>query len=248
MIKKVTERFLTIFFPKHCAVCDAVLIRDNGICPECEKKLSLLSGNVCMICGKEIEEAKIYCYDCNRKQRGFERNFSVFTYSDMKESLYRFKYNGRAEYAKFYARTACRMHGRILKQLHADALVPIPLHCLRQRKRGYNQAEEFAKELSLLLDIPMRNDLIKRVKATKALKTLNAIERQNNLKKAFLFMQNDVKLNTIILVDDIFTTGATLDAAARVCKQAGVQKIYAVTIAVGAGLQDSADTPNFVGR
>ena len=193
-------------------------------------------GSVCMKCGKKLDGNMLYCYDCSRKQHKFVRNFSVFEYPNVKESLYRFKYQGRAEYAAYYARQAYNMHGRRLGELHADAVIPVPLHVSRYRKRGYNQAEELAKELSKLIHVPVKNHYIKRIKATKPLKTMDVLGRQNNLKKAFLIMQNDVKLNTIILVDDIYTTGATLDEISEVCMAAGIENIYSLTVAVGNGL------------
>lgn len=236
MKNKIKETLMTLIFPKRCAVCDDVITGNAGICPECEKKTRLLTGDVCMICGKKVEEGVYTCFDCNRKQHYFKRNFAVFVYSDVRESLYRFKYNGRAEYGSYYAKKAYELHGRQLKAIGADAIVPVPLHPSRLRGRGYNQAQEFAQELSRLTGIPVREDLVRRVKPTKALKTLNVSQRQNNLKKAFLFTQNDVKLNTIILVDDIYTTGTTLDAVARECLKGGVSRIYSVTVAVGTGL------------
>lgn len=235
-LKKFLSKILDLFFPKRCAICDMVISEEAGICKTCEKKIRLLSGEVCLKCGKKLDEEVIYCYDCNRRQHEFEQNFAVFEYPVVRESLYRFKYRGRAEYAAYYAKQAYRLYGSRLKALQADAIIPVPLHASRQRRRGYNQAEELAKELSALIDVPVKNRLVKRIKSTKPLKTLDTLGRQNNLKKAFLIMQNDVKLKTIILVDDIYTTGATIDAVAKVCKAAGVENIYSLTIAVGRGL------------
>ena len=179
---------------------------------------------------------KVYCFDCMRRSHDFERNFSVFEYPVIRESLYRFKYRGRAEYAAYYAKEAYKLHARRIMELHADAIVPVPLHKSRFRKRGYNQAYELAMELSMLTGVPVYEGLIKRVKSTKALKTLDVRERQNNLKKAFLIIQNDVKLKTIILVDDVFTTGKTLEEAAAELKRGGMAKEYFVALAIGKGL------------
>ena len=236
MKSEIVEMLLAVFFPNRCAVCDDIVMKRGGICRNCAPKVHFLPDHVCMVCGKKVDERRLYCYDCSRKKHAFVRNFAVFVYGDIRESLYRFKYNGRAEYAGYYAKSAYNRWGKQLKQLRAQALVPVPLHPSKKRKRGYNQAEEFARELSELSGIPVRADLIKRQKRTKPLKTLNVSERQNNLKKAFLFTQNDVKLNTIILIDDIYTTGSTLDAVATVCHEAGVARVYGLTVAVGTGL------------
>lgn len=234
--KKVLSKILDLFFPRHCTICDKIITDREGVCDSCKKDIRFLTGAVCMVCGKRLNKEETACYDCNRKNHEFIRNYSVFEYPVIRESLYRFKYKGRAEYARYYAEAAYRLHGEKLRLLQADAIIPVPLHKNRYRKRGYNQAEEFAKELSLLLNVPVKRDLVKRVKSTKALKNLDVAGRQNNLKKAFLIMQNDVKLKTIILVDDIYTTGATLDEISRVCKESGVENIYSLTVAVGNGL------------
>lgn len=236
MKQKIKETLFNLLFPRRCAVCDTLISGKEDICTECKGKMHFLPDSVCMVCGKTVKESGIYCYDCGRKEHVFIRNFAVFHYEDIRESLYRFKYNGRAEYAGYYAKAAYKRWGRTLKQLGIEALVPVPLHPSRKRKRGYNQAEEVAKKLSELLGIPVYNHLVIRQKKTKPLKLLNVSERQNNLKKAFLFRQNDVKLNTIILIDDIYTTGATLDAVAGVCREAGIPWIYTLTVAVGTGL------------
>lgn len=234
--KKILSKILDLFFPRHCTICDNIINGTEGICGTCKENIRFLTKEVCMICGKKLSKEEVVCYDCKRKHHEFNRNFSVFEYPVIRESLYRFKYKGRAEYASYYAKAAYRLHGERLRLLQADAIIPVPLHKSRYRKRGYNQAEELAKELSLLLNVPVKTDFIKRVKSTKALKNLDVAGRQNNLKKAFLIMQNDVKLKTIILVDDIYTTGATLDEISRVCKESGVENIYSLTVAVGNGL------------
>lgn len=236
ILKEILSKITDLFFPRRCAICDRVIAADTGICEDCRKKVHPIREDTCVKCGKKITGNNAYCYDCMRRDHDFERNFSVFEYPVIRESIYRFKYRGRAEYAAYYAKEAYRMHAKRIMELHADAIVPVPLHKSRLRKRGYNQAQELAKELSLLTGVPVRNELIKRVKSTKALKTLDVRERQNNLKKAFLIIQNDVKLNTIIVVDDIFTTGATIDAVARAFKGAGVEYVYSLTVAVGNGL------------
>ncbi len=234
--KEFLSKTADLFFPRRCTICDRVIRGSGGICDACKKIVRPLQGATCMKCGKKVSEDNVFCYDCTRRDHDFERNFSVFEYPVIRESLYRFKYSGRAEYAAYYAKEAYKLHAGRLMQLHADALVPVPLHKARFRRRGYNQAQELAHEMSKLTGIPVCDGLIKRVKSTKALKTLDVRERQNNLKKAFLIMQNDVKLKTIIVVDDIYTTGATLDAIAAVCKEAGIRKIYSLTVAVGNGL------------
>lgn len=227
--------FLTLFFPRRCAICDRVVEKEMMICADCEKKIRFNEAETCMICGKELKEGGELCGDCKKTQHYFIRNFAVFPYDQLRMSLYRFKYAGRCEYARYYAFETERLYGEVIRTLNADAIVPVPLHKTRYRKRGYNQAEIFGRELSERLKIPLNTKLIKRCKKTKAMKLLSRSERQNNLKKAFIIGENDVKLKTIIVVDDIFTTGTTLDCIAQECRAAGIQNIYTITIAIGHG-------------
>ena len=102
-------------------------------------------------------------------------------------------------------------------------------------KRGYNQAELLALEIGKQLGIRVENNWLIRTKNTVPQKLLNGQERQNNLKKAFKAGQNDVKLNAIVIIDDIYTTGSTIDAMAAVCRQQGVSRIYFAALSIGNG-------------
>ena len=114
--------------------------------------------------------------------------------------------------------------------------MPVPIHDSKKKQRGYNQAELIARELGRRLNIPVETNLIKRVRKTIPMKDLSAVERQNNLKRAFKICRNDVKLNTIIIVDDIYTTGSTIDAMAYEMRKAGIKRIYFVALAIGNGI------------
>lgn len=227
--------FLTWLFPRRCAVCDRVLPGEGMICPDCEKIPVHITGDICMICGKPVTGGRALCRDCEKTYHYFRRNLAVFTYDSMKSSLYRFKYGGRCEYARYYAKETASCFRKEILGWQAEAIIPVPLHRTRLRKRGYNQSEVYARELGKYFPIPVENHLIYRCKKTKPMKLLSRVQRQNNLKKAFIIRQNDVKLNTVILVDDIYTTGATLDAVAEECIRAGIKNIYTITIAAGNG-------------
>lgn len=123
-----------------------------------------------------------------------------------------------------------------VRGLSPDALVPVPLHEKRLAARGYNQAALLAEEIGKALHIPVYDKLVVRGKNTVPQKTLNRAERQNNLKRAFKIVANDVKLKTIILIDDIYTTGSTLDALAETLTEAGAEKIYFLTLSAGSPL------------
>lgn len=231
------RRLISFLYPDRCAVCDEVIENGHMLCKACSLKIRPLQGETCHKCGKLLADTdRLYCFDCSRKIHFFDRGFAIFEYSDIKKSLYRFKYAGRAEYAAFYAFAADKVYGRTIRELGLDAIIPIPIHRKRLAARGYNQAKEFADELSKRIKVPVKDDLIARCISTVPLKKLSEEERKNNLKNAFIIASNDVKLKKILLVDDIYTTGATIDTVSALLKEYGVDKIYFITVAVGAGM------------
>lgn len=209
-------RILNLLFPLKCPICEEI-VKKEGFCTECKKKLNFLhdSGRVKR---EHIVEGRV-----------------LLDYEMAAPALYRFKYGGKREYAGCFAAEMAEELGALVKEWNADGIMGVPLHPKRQRKRGYNQAALLAKELSKYLGIPFYDNLVQRVKNTIPLKELNASERQNNLKKAFKLCQNDVKLNTIIIVDDIYTTGQTVEEIAKLLCGGGAKKVYVLAVAGGTG-------------
>jgi len=189
-----------------------------------------------MRCGKKLAEDGEFCMDCKSKRHEFVRGRALYEYKSAAASIYRFKYGKRQEYADFFGEEIVRYLGDFIREVQPDALIPIPLHRKRLEKRGYNQAALLARAVGRYSGVPVNEKLLVRVRNTAPLKLQNPSERQNNLKKAFNIAENDVKLNTTVIIDDIYTTGSTVDEAARVLKAAGVQKIYFITLACGTGL------------
>lgn len=190
-----------------------------------------------MKCGKQLESReREYCSDCSRVKHHYRQGTALYDYGSMADSVFRFKYAGRTEYAAFYGWDLYRNKRRFLETVRPDALVPVPIHASRKRHRGYNQAQLVARELSRRSGIPLNTNLICRKERTQALKGLNPLQRQNNLKRAFKICQNDVKLSTIVIIDDIYTTGSTIDAIAEVLQEAGIPNIYFMALTIGRGL------------
>ena len=129
----------------------------------------------------------------------------------------------------------CIQYARWISRLGIDAIIPVPLHRKRRRERGYNQAELFAKEIGKRTGIPVETKLLYRCINTRPQKELNDQERKKNLKKAFTIAQNIVQLRKVLLVDDIYTTGSTVDAAAECLKVSGIQEVYVLCISIGRG-------------
>ncbi len=223
-----------ILFPRRCPICDDLTAGDRKICGRCVGIPRLVPEPRCMKCGKNIDDSnEEFCRDCNKDRHFYTRGIALYEYDSVKDSLNNFKNSSRPEYADYYAENIVKYLGETIKDFEADALIPIPLHITKYKKRGYNQSEILANEISKRTGIPVMNDCLKRVKKTKEQKKLNDRERQKNLVGAFHMSEKGVKLEKVILVDDVYTTGATLDEAAKALLTGGITKIYFLTVAIG---------------
>ena len=229
---------IELVFPRRCPICDRIVIpKGQLICPGCQGKIRYIREPRCIKCGKSLrKEEQEYCFDCGNKPHEYEKGLALYEYHSVQDSIYRFKYQGRREYADFYGMDMAHRLGKQINSWKAQAFIPVPIHFTRENVRGFNQSELLANALSRHLLLPVRKDIIKRCKKTVPQKELDDRGRQNNLKKAFKIVQDDVKLKSIILVDDIYTTGSTIDAIARELKAAGVEKIYYIALSIGKGL------------
>ncbi len=237
-MKKVLWWFRELLFPRRCPVCDKP-VKPAGklICNGCRTKLVYVPEKHCMKCGRSLPKERIeYCYDCERKRHRYIQGKSLYEYTNAAQSIYRFKYGKRKEYAEFFGKEMAEHFAKTIRLWQPQALIPVPIHKERERTRGYNQAGLLAVELGKQIGIPVVTDLIVRHRKTIPLKELKASERENNLKRAFKIGKNDVKLSTIIIIDDIYTTGSTVNAMAEVLKTAGIDKIYVLTLAIGNGI------------
>lgn len=229
-----------ILYPHRCPVCDGVLsFSENfAVHPACHAKLFFIREPYCLRCGRPLAEAEAeYCADCRKRSFRFRRNFAVLGYNEAaRDSVVRFKYYGRQEYAAFYAEEILKARGEELLTLKADALIPVPIHRSRLRKRGYNQAELLARELSRRLGVPCRSDVLLRFRRTRAQKELGPDARIRNLRHALKVRRGAANgLKTVLLVDDIYTTGSTVEACTRVLLEAGIAEVFCLTLCVGMG-------------
>lgn len=230
---------INLLFPLRCPVCDGIVpIGEGRICRGCRPKIRYITEPSCRKCGRQLnDDSKVFCTECEKAKHIFDQGIALYDYQSIKKSMYRFKYKGRREYAKFYAEDIyCHFKDDIIK-MKADIIVPVPLHKSRKRSRGYNQAELISAHLSRLSGIPMHRDIVRRIKKTVPQKKLDARQRENNLKKAFNIKPNVVILNkSVIIVDDIFTTGSTIDAVAYEFKRCGAKAVYFITLCIGEGM------------
>lgn len=227
-----------LIYPPRCPIChDVVPLGEGLICTSCRPLPVRVGEPFCMKCGKPLDsESREYCGGCMKRAHAFDRGRGLFRYDDrMRASIAAFKYHGRREYSAYYAQElAAAMEGQI-RRWQPEVLIPIPLHRSRKRERGYNQAELTAKSLGKIWKIPVDTKLLVRKKRTVPQKQLDECQRRENLKTAFQISADDVKYKTVLLIDDIYTTGSTMDAAALALKEKGVRKVYFLCISIGSG-------------
>lgn len=233
----ILKEVIDCFYPPRCPVCDEILLPGELICSSCEKEARPVLEPSCKKCGKPLEDARQeYCGDCSRRKHVYKQGKAVFVYRmGIKKSMYRFKYSNRREYAAFYAKRAEEIHGDWIRKKQVEVIIPIPMYIRKKRRRGYNQAEVFARALGRETGIPVDTKLVRRVRNTTPQKELNSGQRQRNLKNAFQLTQDIVKYTQILLVDDIYTTGSTMDAVAAALLSGGAEDIYYICISIGAG-------------
>ncbi|HAP03313.1 MAG TPA: amidophosphoribosyltransferase [Lachnospiraceae bacterium] len=232
--EKLSREARRLLFPPRCPSCDGLLAPDeNSICRDCEKLVVKVQGNFCKTCGKPLKKrGEIICSDCSRYHHIFSEGRPLYEYEGpVREAVYRFKYKGRKSYADAFAYDAMELWGEWIKA-SAELIVPVPMNAKKLRQRGYDQADVLARAISVESGIPYMH-LLDRVRKTVPMKALSRGERQNNLKNAFQVRDFDVKLKRILLVDDIYTTGSTLDECARVLLANGASEVNGIYISIG---------------
>ena len=226
------RNFLDLLYPRRCPLCHRILRNSHQlICLDCAGDLRPVSGPRCYKCGKPVNGDEEYCRDCGAHPGAFDQGRGIFLYDDrMRYSIMKYKYFGCQEYSRFYGK-ALYIYGKDMLALwKPQIIIPVPLHRRKQRIRGFNQAEKIAMDLSKIVDIPTV-DNISRKYNTKRLYKLGKEERINELKNAFVIKENiiDLKNKNVLLVDDIFTTGSTVNEISKILKINGVNKVFVST-------------------
>ena len=241
-LKQVSQVALNSLFPPRCAGCDAW--EERLFCDDCRLQLRALEAPLCSVCGTPFDPLAFasLCAECrpsrNNKPPEFSALRSCFMFAGpSREAIHRYKYEGQSSLAGLMAlelsdfwRSDCN---GTLQIPPCDLMAPVPLHRWRAYRRGYNQSELLANHLSPMIDVPSKV-LLRRVKPTRPQVELGRDQRAENVKNAFQVdkeMTPIIKEKTILLIDDVCTTGATLRECARVLRKGGAAAIYALTFA-----------------
>lgn len=233
---KILEIVSKLLYPNRCVFCERLC--ESPVCEKCKKELVYVKEPQCKKCGKPIRYfTQEYCYDCENKEKDFDEGRSLWVHKGIvAESLYRFKYYKRIVNGKFYACELLKKYTKQIYQWKINEIIPVPVHAKRLAKRGFNQSEIVAKYMSEYLHIPMNTTVVERVVHTKPQKKLSGKKRRQNLRGAFRVVEGVEVAKNILIIDDIYTTGSTLEELALTLRRAGARKVYFLTISIGQGM------------
>ncbi|MBQ9062330.1 MAG: ComF family protein [Eubacterium sp.] len=239
---RLLQRISGILYPGRCVLCDSILEKSaDMVCRDCRPLVQFIGEPRCCRCGRPLEtDTEAYCENCKIHPRLFEKGFAPFVYDGaVKEALMRLKYGHRAENARFFGKAMYVCGKQFLAETAPQAVVPVPIHRERKMRRGYNQAELLAESLADLTGIPVIKDRILRVRGTAPQKELGVRQRRKNLAGAFRIAgtagRDRIFPARVLIVDDIYTTGSTIDTIAALLLRAGAETVYFTCAAIAAG-------------
>ena len=222
-LRRVTEAVAEALLPQRCIVCGRF---GSALHRDCIESLSVAAPPRCGICWAPVRRDARQCARCAEHAPAYAHLRAPFRFTaETRRALLEAKFRGVTKLIEPLASAAARavpLHWRI------DAVVPIPLHRSRERRRGFNQAEIAARVVARDLDVPLARSLLRRVRETPPQASLSAGRRATNLRGAFAVTEEPPE--RVLLVDDVTTTGSTFDEAAGVLRRAGVATVYALAI------------------
>ena len=233
------EAAVGLLYPPVCAGCQCAVPAGEDFCDRCVEKAKPIEAPFCRICSQEFlgefPEGEFICSNCVERRFAFECAVSARRYTELVRDLIgRFKYRDahylRRPLGRWLAETLAA-DARLRRGPPLDALVPVPLHPRRRRERGFNQAEALCGRLGPLAGLPVWHAL-RRVRFTEPQARLARVERLKNLRGAFApVWRRPVSGAHLLLVDDVFTTGSTVDECTRVLRTAGAASVRVLTVA-----------------
>jgi ComF family protein len=235
-----TEAALGFIYPAFCQLCNETraTAADGYVCATCFQRVRFVKPPFCERCGLPFPgdiTTEFECTNCREVELHFSSARSAVVANDVAlEVIHRYKYNRALWFEPFLADLLIRASATELTRERWDAIVPVPLHPTKERDREFNQAQRLASRLSHATGISLHSDWLRRIEPTLTQTTLSRAERAKNVHRAFSAQANlQVNGARIVLIDDVFTTGATTSACARVLKAAGAGDVCVWTVARG---------------
>lgn len=226
---RVFNPLLELVYPTYCAGCGG---HGDVFCPACAQSLVRVDAAVsCPVCGRTVGTASV-CGDCTMHKKPFEQGFFGFSYEGpLREAMHAFKFQGR----KDAGRTLVRMLKDAVAPLGGliDVIVPLPVTERRLKERGFNQSYIIGEEIARMTGKPLIYSVLRKVRETRDQYTLSKNERKRNIRGAFAVVhgQRDISRKSVLLVDDLYTTGNTAAEAARTLRRAKARSVALFALA-----------------
>jgi len=240
----IFAKFIDIIYPARCHICRTFFSygmgANNHFCTHCLNSFSKISPPVCPVCGipfGSISEENHLCEKCMRKRPFFDSLGAPYIYEGrIMDAIHQMKYASKTYLADSLGHLMASFAIRWLDSMEELLIMPVPLHPKRLRERGFNQALLLARAIMPVLGAELDFLSLKRVIYTRSQTGLNSEERKRNVRRAFIMdRQRGLKGKTVLLVDDVATTGNTMNECARVLKKAGVERVFCLALARTAG-------------
>ncbi len=237
-LSRVLHPVTATIFPSFCRLCGGALDEpgEKIVCTRCFDRIEVHRGPVCPVCGRFYQQATAtgqLCGSCLERAPEFSRHRSLGPYSGrLKEVILLFKYKSCEILSRPLSEIAYRQFAGDGLFEDLDFIVPVPLHRKREKQRGFNQAELLGRALSRWSGVPVLSGVLIKIRNTPAQVSLEAAEREINLRRAFM-VKNASKISgrVVLLVDDVFTTGSTLTECAAELRRAGAEEVRGLTLA-----------------
>ena len=229
---------LSFIYPDVCQLCGAnrATQREGYVCSDCRAQVRFIAAPFCDCCGLPFEgeiTGTFECSNCREMELHFaSARSAVMARTPVLEAIHRYKYDGHLWFEEFLADLFVHGARDWFREHSPDALVPVPLFSVKERERGFNQAEKLARRLGPAVNVPVRTDILKRVLPTPSQTRLSRTQRAENMRNAFA-LKRDERLSaaSFVLIDDVFTTGATTSACAKLLLKAGAARVVVWTVA-----------------
>ena len=231
------ERFFQFLLPPQCPSCEKFLEEGRqGICADCLSKIRWIEPPFCSVCGTPFisrEAGSHPCGACVSRRKYFTMARALGFYEgSLQEAIHRWKYQRKTHLTSFFGKWMAEGLSRYWDSHHFDLLIPVPLHIHRLRERGFNQSLLLVKELSLRTGVPYRRRVLQKRRSTIPQVDLSGSEREKEVKGAFyIFRGEDVDGKSVLLIDDVYTTGATVNECSKVLLAGGAERVDVLTLA-----------------
>ncbi len=229
---------MDLFSHSSCVLCQASVSRSISLCESCEEDLPILA-SACKQCGLPLgktNEHDTVCGECLKTPPSIDYTLCLYHYqSPLDYLITHLKYKQQLSHAEVLGYLLLTRLKQEKKNALPDCIIPVPLHKSRLVKRGFNQSLEIARPIAKALKLPIDTKLVRRVRETSAQTELNAVKRRKNVKNCFeIVIQKAINYDHVVIIDDVVTTGSTINELAKQLKQSGIKKVgvWAVSRAI----------------